>query len=131
MIILSDHWDCVRHMGTTPGATEREAIYDASRSEAVACVDYAGAAAEIGNAEEGQSFRCPLGSSYFLAASACPGATLLLDTGACDHLIGLKAVKHLREYIRKSNNPITLDVATGQLHVSDCIDLWISELALS
>ena len=130
IVILSDYWTSLRHFRTVPGDIEREAIHDASCNEAVACVDYASAAAEMGNAEGGEALRCPTGSGTFLAASSYAGSVLLMDTGACDHLVGLQEVKHLKEYIRKSTNPIKLDVATGQLDVTDCIDLWINELEL-
>jgi len=131
IIILSARWDEVLHLGPTPSAAERKALWDQADGEAATWIDYPRAAADIGKIFGGASLRCPLGEkSHFMQASTTSGHNLLLDTGACNHLIGIDAVKHLKEHIRDSASPLELDTATGKLKVNRCIDLWIQELNL-
>ena len=131
IIILSARWDEVLHLGPTPSAAERKALWDQANGEAATWIDYPRAAADIGKVLGGASLRCPLGEkSHFMQASTTSGHNLLLDTGACNHLIGIDAVGHLKEHIRDSANPLELDTATGKLDVNRCIDLWIQELNL-
>ena len=106
IIILSARWDEVLHLGPTPSAAERKALWDQANSEAATWIDYPRVAAEIGKILGGANLRCPLGDkSHFMQASTASGHNLLLDTGACNHLIGIDAVEHLREHIRMSADP--------------------------